>query len=290
MKGTTPTTKSQVLNPSARCTYWALTVRLIGPAGGSAEIETGQQGATHFVGVNSKPVPCDDGNPCTLNGGEGYGCQFQPLPNGEPCVEDCLQGTCQFGFCMPTGPVVCMPSDECHVAGVCDPQTDTCTNPSGHQGEPCSDGNSCTIGDVCSFGVCSGTPTSDATCDDGDPCTVSDKCVNGICRGTFDRPGEVLHVRWIAGSKEDVTWDAVPGAMAYQVYRGVPAGLVHLLDSVVDSCFKFTTTSTSAKFIETPAAGTFFWYIVRATDNQCLGSPGNATAGRRQQNASGPCP
>jgi hypothetical protein len=71
----------------------------------------------------------------------------------------------------------------------------------------CFDGDSCTIGDHCEQGECTGTPiscddknpcTDDsctslggcefafnlADCDDGDPCTVADECGDGVCAGT----------------------------------------------------------------------------------------------------------
>jgi hypothetical protein len=88
---------------------------------------------------------------------------------------------------------------------------DTCLGPQGCAHEPihggeCLDGNSCTVGDHCEQGVCTGAKvncddlnfcTDDSCndtggclfepnslpCDDGDPCTVADECEAGQCQG-----------------------------------------------------------------------------------------------------------
>ena len=55
-----------------------------------------------------------------------------------------------------SGSVVCTASDQCHVAGTCNPSTGICSNPNKADGSSCSDGNPCTV-DACSGGVCVGT-------------------------------------------------------------------------------------------------------------------------------------
>jgi hypothetical protein len=51
----------------------------------------------------------------------------------------------------------------------------------GQEGEPCDDGNVCTVNDACVAGTCIGTPATDgAPCDDGNPCT-SNSCQDGAC-------------------------------------------------------------------------------------------------------------
>jgi hypothetical protein len=82
---------------------------------------------------------------------------------------------------------------------------DGCAHEVLSEGE-CADGDSCTVGDHCEQGVCTGLPivcdddnpcTDDlcdglggcaaelntALCDDGDPCTVNDQCSQGECNG-----------------------------------------------------------------------------------------------------------
>jgi hypothetical protein len=90
---------------------------------------------------------CDDGNPCTMN-------------------DRCEAGVC-FG-----DPVVCEPLDACHVAGVCDPGTGLCSNPTAPDGTPCDDASACTTSDSCQTGVCTGGPLE---CNDGNNCT-DDAC------------------------------------------------------------------------------------------------------------------
>jgi hypothetical protein len=69
--------------------------------------------------------------------------------------------------------VVCAASDQCHIAGTCDPQTGACSNPNQVDGAACDDSNACTVGDVCTAGACTGG--SALSCDDGLTCTV-DTC------------------------------------------------------------------------------------------------------------------
>jgi hypothetical protein len=51
-----------------------------------------------------------------------------------------------------------------------------------NQGEPCDDGNACTVGDTCQALVCTGTLLPDGTeCDDGSLCTQGEQCEEGVC-------------------------------------------------------------------------------------------------------------
>lgn len=312
------TTTQFTLNPAAACTFFALTVRLVGPGGGSAEIETGQQGSTHFVGVNSPPMPCNDGNPCTADFYDpSYGgCSSEPVEPGTPCATGCYRGVCGWAKCFADTPVVCTALDACHVAGTCDQATSLCSNPPAPDGTACNDGNLCTQTDACHSGACAGSPvvcddantcTDDAcspstgqcvlrprqgACDDGDPCTASDACTNGACIGAFTGPGEVPHFVWTPGSKDDMAWDAVPNTMSYRVYRGLPSSLPDLLNPAADSCTRLSTpsTSTGSALTEAPDPGTFFWYLVRAVTGTCEGPAGSATAGSRHQESNGACP
>src|SRR5206468_3424338 len=83
---------------------------------------------------------------------------------GTPCEQDgdlCTIGeSCYYGTCRPpTGPVVCAPLDACHVAGVCDRATGSCSSP------PAPDGTLCG-GGTCAGGVCM---TDDGGSTDGAP-------------------------------------------------------------------------------------------------------------------------
>jgi MYXO-CTERM domain-containing protein len=125
-------------------------------------------------------TPCDDGNACTQSDtcmagactpGAPVACSAMDQchdvglcdpttgmcsnPNkmdgaacddGDPCTQT---DTCQSGACHGTA-VTCTALDECHLAGTCDPQGGTCSNPSAPDGTPCKGG-------TCTAGVCKPT-------------------------------------------------------------------------------------------------------------------------------------
>jgi slime mold repeat-containing protein len=155
---------------------------------------------------------CHDAGVCDPASGT---CSNPDKPNGSACSDSdaCTQtDTCQAGGCVGANPVVCAALDQCHVAGVCDPASGACSNPTAADGGACSDGDACTQTDACQAGACIGTnpvvcealdqchvagicdPASGtcsnpnqadgAACNDGDACTRSDTCQAGICTGT----------------------------------------------------------------------------------------------------------
>jgi hypothetical protein len=70
-------------------------------------------------------------------------CDSMPKPDNSPCNDGnaCTQtDTCQNGICVGANPVVCQPSDSCHLAGTCNPRTGQCSNPQAPDGTPCPDG------------------------------------------------------------------------------------------------------------------------------------------------------
>jgi N-acetylneuraminic acid mutarotase len=135
---------------------------------------------------------CDDGNACTTG-------------------EKCTSGVCSN----PTSTRKCDPTDACHAAGVCDPETGQCSNPIRPNGTPCNDLEGCTAGETCQAGTCTPTTTdcscsvsgdcppvnqcqiavvcnssnkceyilktNGTTCDDGDACTTGETCTDGVC-------------------------------------------------------------------------------------------------------------
>jgi Cohesin domain len=137
------------------------------------------------------------------NSADGASCD-----DGDSCTQT---DTCSAGVCTGGNPVLCSASDQCHVVGVCDPGTGTCSDPIEKDGVPCDDSDSCTQTDTCSAGVCiGGNPVlcsaldpchvagvcdsgtgicsdpfaADGTgCDDSDPCTLTDSCSAGVCTG-----------------------------------------------------------------------------------------------------------
>jgi len=101
-----------------------------------------------YVANCTTSAQCDDGNLC----------------NG---AEACVTGACQPGTAL-----------NCDDANLC--TTDSCVPASGcahvNNASACNDGLSCTTGDTCSGGSCSGVPVS---CDDGVGCTA-DTCLEGV--------------------------------------------------------------------------------------------------------------
>src|SRR4051794_37953720 len=63
-------------------------------------------------------------------------------------------GTDDAASCATTGS--CPAPDQCHEAGICDPMTGRCTNPSKADGTACDDGSLCTQMDSCQAGACVG--------------------------------------------------------------------------------------------------------------------------------------
>ena len=107
----------------------------------------------------------------------------------------------------------CADSNDC-TTDVCDTDNNVCVNDPVTDGDSCDDGLFCTIGDVCTSGVCGGTardcsgltnqcnqgicdedgnqclarPANEGqTCDDGLYCTIDETCQSGTCTGDTQR-------------------------------------------------------------------------------------------------------
>jgi hypothetical protein len=174
------------------------------------------------TGVCSQPVkpdgtPCDLGNRCyrvqecqegTCQGAQLVECEPQdachlagtcdpatgtcsnpPSPEGSPCDDGnaCTRDdTCQAGICSGGDSVECQPLDDCHMAGICNPATGTCSNPLQPDGTACNDGNPCSSVDACQAGGCLAGATDldldrdghfDRACPGGDDCADGDPLV-----------------------------------------------------------------------------------------------------------------
>jgi hypothetical protein len=127
--------------------------------------------ATGSAGTCTPPDQCHTAA-CSIATGM---CVNTPL-NGTPCNDGnaCTQtDTCVAGVCTGSNPVTCTASDQCHVPGVCNQTTGTCSNPTVGNGTSCSDGNACTQGDSCQGGTC--MPGTAVTCMAGS-CQVAGTC------------------------------------------------------------------------------------------------------------------
>jgi RHS repeat-associated protein len=116
--------------------------------------------------TGGNPVVCVALDQCHMAGtcDPATGCS-QPLqPDGAACNDGnaCTQGdTCAAGICS-GAPIVCSASDQCHVAGVCDPMTGICANAVKPDGATCDDRDTCTQTDTCQAGTCVGSnPSTD---------------------------------------------------------------------------------------------------------------------------------
>jgi hypothetical protein len=103
--------------------------------------------------VGGNPVTCTQSDQChatgTCNPATGL-CSNPIRVDGTACNDGnaCTQGdVCQAGVCSGGAPLTCNPSDQCHVAGTCNPGTGICSNPNAPNGTACSGG-------TCQNGVC----------------------------------------------------------------------------------------------------------------------------------------
>jgi hypothetical protein len=104
-------------------------------------------------------------------------CSNPVQPDGTACSDGnaCTRvDTCESGICTGANPVVCpAATDQCQVAGSCDPSSGMCGSTSvAPDGTACNDSNACTMNDQCASGACGGTPVVCPVCPSGN---------NGIC-------------------------------------------------------------------------------------------------------------
>lgn len=140
------------------------------------------------VSANEGSSCTSDGNQCTRDVCSAGSCEHPALAENTLCNDGnaCTAlDQCKSGVCTGNSPVVCNAQDVCHVAGVCDPATGTCSNPAKPDTTPCTgDMNDCTE-DQCFSGLCEHRPLSDGVnCDDGNLCTTTDQCYAGNCVGS----------------------------------------------------------------------------------------------------------
>ena len=132
-----------------------------------------------------KNSDCSDGDPCTVDRciKPGRTCRNIPVANGQSCNDGnaCTIGdACQSGVC--TGaPSACTATDQCHVAGTCDPSTGACSDPPAPDGVDCNDRDLCTTTDTCQDGACVGD--NPVVCTPIDECHLAGTCSSntGLC-------------------------------------------------------------------------------------------------------------
>ncbi|HEY2900006.1 MAG TPA: hypothetical protein VGL59_05480 [Polyangia bacterium] len=167
-------------------------------------------------------------------------CAFHP--DGTACNDHnaCTHtDRCAGGQCVGSDAVVCVVADQCHLAGICDPVTALCSNPTLADGTMCTLPNAsaaCGAGmcdlQTCApgFGNCDGADadgcevsllTSANNCGHcGLQCAVGASCTAGLCLS----PPPIGVTAQAGGWTVAIGWQAAPGATGYQVFRATAAG------------------------------------------------------------------
>jgi subtilisin-like proprotein convertase family protein len=113
-------------------------------------------------------------------------------------------------------------------------------------------------------------------------------CVLSSC-AQAGPPGEVLRMLWETPSS--VSWTAAAAADSYSLYRGADFELPKLYTGEADSCARASTADLSAAGLsESPSAGSFSWWMVRASNANGLGPAGSGSPGPRLHDPLGVCP
>ncbi len=100
-------------------------------------------------------------------------------------------------------------------------------------------------------------------------------------------PPEVGNLRWCAGTRDCLEWNAATGTTEYRIYRGTGGSLMALPGAGIDSCLagRQALTRTGPTLLAEPQAGVLQWFLVTGANGSGEGSAGaGATV-----NADGPC-
>ena len=136
------------------------------------------------VAGECKPANVNEGGACNADGSvcsETDHCQAgvcmagttSGCDDGNACTNDACDPVlgCQHA----ANALSCSDGDPCTLSDLC--SKGKCAS---GQKKVCDDGNTCT-GDVCQGGTCVSSPLSGTACTDGNPCTVNDTCTLGSC-------------------------------------------------------------------------------------------------------------
>jgi uncharacterized repeat protein (TIGR01451 family) len=162
-------------------------------------------------------VDCDDHNPCTDDACQNPGTSTAAcvhVNNTAPCSDGnaCTSSdVCRGGVCTGSTAVVCTPSDQCHVAGTCNPATGACANPPAPNGTACNDGDACTRNDACQAGICMGSADPACTTNHPPECRAAPielwppnhKFVTVAIAGVTDPDGDLLTTNIVGISQDE---------------------------------------------------------------------------------------
>ena len=156
--------------------------------------------ADTFIEVLPQDTAYPDLPPCFCSQNEDC-----PPTGSEPCTEAiCVLDLDGCGECQVVQALQCYNPDPCWYS-LCDPDAGGCVDARHPDGTLCDDFDPCTQGDLCTEGVCQGTPllcdddnpctvdmcsaesdgclflAANVPCDDGNPCTENDQCSDAVC-------------------------------------------------------------------------------------------------------------
>lgn len=151
------------------------------------------QSRNFVIGNCLTNTDCNDSNPCTDDSCVGFVCVNAANDTNNPddglfCngVDICSGGNVVLGMLPNCDDGTICTTDSCNEA------LDSCMHSFNTNG--CNDGNACTGGDQCTFGLCVGTLiggctpcTVPANCNDFNACTT-DSCNAGVCANTSTTP------------------------------------------------------------------------------------------------------
>lgn len=189
-------------------------------------------------------------------GGACPGCDV-----GESCAgpDDCKSGLCGAGICVAPeciGDADCGALSGMCTKGVCDLANNTCVTEPANEGQPCDDGDKCTLQDTCQAGQCTAGGAVDcsefdsactygqcdpqsgscgafdqpdgAPCDDGDGCTFNETCTLGACVAPPDE-GAIFYADFssAAGWTAQAPWAIGPAKASPNGVGGADPGTDH---------------------------------------------------------------
>ena len=206
-------------------------------------------------------VACDDHNRCTTDScNPSSGCDH--TNNTVPCSDNnaCTVGdACGGGQCQSGAPAVCNDGSVC-TQDSCDPVLGCVfTNVTAVL---CNDNNVCTD-DACNPASGCFHTNNTASCDDGNVCTGGDICSGGVCGGTPGPPPEVQGVAAIGHTTTTLSWTDLGVSPKYDIASATLSNLRAVSWSGATCLVNDVTTTSFPDPRANPSVGDGYYYLVR---------------------------